>query len=177
MNYRAAPLIFSLMLGVASASAAVPDADRQIGTLVLRHAFARATAPGQTATAVYLDIANQGKREDRLLRVSSPVAATAEIHSMTMADGVMRMRELDQIALPAGKAISLMPSQGYHLMLQRLRQPLVAGQQISLRLRFARAGTVVLQVPVAAIGAMAPQSATAASPAPANMATTATPGH
>ncbi|MDP9109570.1 MAG: copper chaperone PCu(A)C, partial [Pseudomonadota bacterium] len=158
-----------LTCGIASAGASMTNADRQIGALVLRHAFARATAPGQTATAVYLDIVNQGKREDRLLRVSSPVAAAAEIHSMTMTDGVMRMRELDQITLPAGKAVSLMPSQGYHLMLQRLRQPLVAGQQISLRLRFAHAGTVVLQVPVAAIGAMGPEGATAASPAPAAM--------
>ena len=39
----------------------------------------------------------------RLLEVRSPMAGVAEIHEMSMTDNMMRMRQIKEIALPAGK--------------------------------------------------------------------------
>jgi hypothetical protein len=62
-------------------------------------AWALATAKGQTSSAAYLTIANEGG-EDRLVSVSSPLGE-ASIHSTSIDDGVIRMRPLDNLEIPA----------------------------------------------------------------------------
>ncbi len=94
--------------------------------------------------------------DDRLMGASSPAAGRAEVHEMTMDGQVMRMREQkDGIALPAGKPVALAPS-GYHIMLMDLHEPLVAGQTITVQLRFQHAPPMDLDVRVAPIGAQGP---------------------
>ena len=41
-------------------------------------------------------------------------------------------------------------------MLMDLERPLVAGQQVALRLRFAKAGDIAVDANIAAVGAMGP---------------------
>jgi copper(I)-binding protein len=73
--------------------------------------------------------------DSALVAVSSPVAKAAEIHTMTMDGGVMRMRAIDSLPLPAGKTVELKPG-GYHLMLLDLVQPLKAGETVPVVLTF-----------------------------------------
>jgi len=75
---------------------------------------------------------------------------------MTMADGVMRMRELaDGLVVPAGERAVLEPG-GYHVMFMDLAEPLVEGETVTATLRFAEAGRVALGFAVAPIGASTP---------------------
>ena len=116
--------------------------------------WARATAPRQDVGAAYMTLTSPV--EDRLLGASSPVAGRVEVHEMTMDGGVMRMREMGAgLPLPAGTAVVLAPG-GLHVMLVDLKQPLVAGQSVALRLRFRDAPPLDLQVPVAPVGARGP---------------------
>jgi periplasmic copper chaperone A len=64
----------------------------------------------------------------------------------------MRMREVDAIALPTGKAVELKPG-GLHIMFIGLKAPLKAGESFPLKLRFEKAGEVTVQVNVEAAGA------------------------
>ncbi len=115
--------------------------------------WARATAPRQTVGGAYVTLTSP--IDDRLLGASSPVGR-AEVHEMTMDGQVMRMREQkDGIALPAGKPVALAPG-GYHIMLMDLNRPLVAGQTITVQLRFQHAPPMDLEVKVAPIGAQGP---------------------
>ena len=101
------------------------------GDIKVENAWARATAPGQDAGSVDLTITS--KHAAALVGVSSRVARTSELHSMVMEGGMMRMREVASIDLPAGKAVNLGVS-GYHLMLNGLKAPLKEGETVPLML-------------------------------------------
>jgi copper(I)-binding protein len=72
---------------------------------------------------------------------------------MAMEGNVMKMRQIDRLALPAGKTVQLSPG-GYHLMLLGLKAPLKAGDSFPLTLKFEKAGEVTVKVRVEAAGAM-----------------------
>ena len=97
-------------------------------------AWARATLPGKPASAAYFTISNRGGADDALIAVTSS-SGIAEVHSTSMDEGIMRMRKLDGLPIPAGATVKLEPG-GTHVMLTGLREPLLAGKQIQLMLRF-----------------------------------------
>ena len=134
-------LITSLLASIASTAVAGP-------AIVIDHAHARATVPGQTTGAAYIDIENRGKIEDKLLKISSPMAQSAEVHSMTMDGTVMRMREVGQVDLKPATKVTMAANEGLHIMLIGLKQPLRPGQKIPLSLRFEKAGKIDVDVTV-----------------------------
>ena len=107
-------------------------------------AWARANAPGQTVGAAYMTLISA--QDSTMVKVESDIAGTVEIHSMSMDNGVMKMRMLEELPLPAGKAEKLAPG-GFHLMLFDLKKPLTAGESVKLTLTFRdNAGKVTQQV-------------------------------
>jgi len=120
--------------------------------LTISHPWSRATAPSQKVGAVFMTIETNGNQEDRLVGGASPDAETVQIHNHTMVDGVMRMRPVDGVPIPAnGKAV-LEPG-GFHVMLIGLKAPLFEETVIPLTLVFEKAGTVEIEVVVEAAGA------------------------
>jgi copper(I)-binding protein len=117
------------------------------GDIRVENAWARATAPGQDAASV--DLAITSKHAAALVGVSSRVAKTAQLHSMVMEGGMMRMREVAFIALPAGKTVNLGES-GYHLMLTGLKAPLKEGETVPLMLSIKVGKKSVVQVKASA---------------------------
>lgn len=111
-------------------------------------AWARPTVQGQGAGGGYLKITG-GSSADRLLGGSAGVAGAVELHTMTMDGDVMRMRQVDAIAVPAGTTVELKPG-GLHLMFMGLDKPLTAGDRFPLTLRFETAGEVRVDVTVSA---------------------------
>lgn len=101
------------------------------GDIKISGAWTRATALGQDQAGVDLSITS--KESATLVGVSSPVAKTVELHSMTTENGMMKMREVKTIELPAGKRVNLGES-GYHLMLDGLKAPLKEGDTVPLTL-------------------------------------------
>jgi copper(I)-binding protein len=98
---------------------------------------------------------NAGGDADALTAAQCALASAAELHSSALVDGVMRMRPIDAVEVPARGRAVLEPG-GRHVMLIGLRQPLTEDAPLALTLRFERAGEVTLQVPVRAPGAPAP---------------------
>lgn len=101
------------------------------GEVVVSGAWVRASAPGQTSAAVQLSIASQ--QEVRLLGASSPAAGRAELHNMMLENGMMKMRRIQFVPLPAGRQVDL-GTGGIHVMLLDLKQPLREGGSIQLAL-------------------------------------------
>ena len=112
----------------------------------VKDAWARATVPGQTVGGIYLQI--RSSTPARVVRVTSPDAKSAEIHEMKMQGGVMTMRQLGALELPAGETVKLEPG-GYHIMLLDIRKPLKSGEHVRLTLVVERKGKETL-VPVVA---------------------------
>ncbi len=116
--------------------------------------WVRGTVAQQKATGLFVQLTSaQG---GKLVAGSSAVAERVEIHEMTMVGDVMKMRQIDALPLPAGKAVALKPG-GYHVMLMDLKQPLTAGTVVPVSLVIEGAdgkrGTLSLQAPVRALGA------------------------
>ena len=118
------------------------------GDLRIGHPYATPSVPGAGNGVAYIArLENTGKQPDRLLRVSTPAAARTEMHTMGVdAGGVMRMRELPDIAIAPGAEIKMRPGQGMHLMLMGLKQPLKEGDSFPLTMEFERAGKVEVKV-------------------------------
>ena len=95
--------------------------------------WVRGTVAGQKATGAFMSI-TAGDGGAALVSASSPVAGVVELHTMSMEDGVMRMRPVPKIDLPAGKAVELKPG-GYHVMLMDLKQPLKSGEMVPITLK------------------------------------------
>lgn len=104
--------------------------------VTVKDAWIRGIAPGQHATGAFMQLASPA--DTTLVAVTSPIAKVGEIHTMTMDNGVMRMRALPSLPVPAGKAVELKPG-GYHVMLLDLTGPLADGAQVPLTLTFSDA--------------------------------------
>ena len=99
----------------------------------VKDAWVRGTVPAQKGTGAFMEIT--GKSAVRLLSAESPVAASVEIHHMTMEKGVMKMSPVDGIDIAAGKTVKLAPG-GYHVMLIGLKQQMKPGERVPLKLTF-----------------------------------------
>ena len=133
----------------------------QTGQLEIKAPWARATPRQAQNDAAYLTIVSP--TTDRLTAASSPVAKKAEPHTMSMEGGVMRMRPLTAIDIPAGQTVTLSPG-GTHIMLLGLTQPLREGQSFPLTLSFDHAGQREVTVVIEKAGAMAPGGQATGSP-------------
>lgn len=135
-----------------------PGLPARAADLAVEQPWARAT-PGRAPTgAAYLTLVNRGKDDDKLLGVASPVAAKAELHGTQAASGhaghVMEMRPVAEVEVKAGQSVVFKPD-AMHVMLVGLKAPLKEGERFPLTLRFAKAGEIKVEVPVARAGAMA----------------------
>ncbi len=120
------------------------------GAIAIAHPFATPTIPGSTTGAAYVTaLENNGTVADKLVRASTPTAARVEIHTMSVdAQGVMRMREIDGIALAPKAKVQMKPGAGMHLMLIGLKEPLKEGTSFPMTLQFEHAGSVEVMVVV-----------------------------
>ena len=93
--------------------------------------WVRATVPNQKASGAFMQV--QSIKAARLVGISTPVAGRAELHEMAMEKNTMRMRQVDAIDLPAGKAVNLAAG-GYHVMLFDLKRQLKEGERVPVTL-------------------------------------------
>ncbi len=117
------------------------------GELTVTGAWARSTPPGAKMGAIYLVIDNGMTKSDRLLKLRTPVATSAEVHRTEVLDGIARMREVAVLHLDAGQRIEFKPG-GHHVMLMGLKKPLVEGKTFELELVFEVAGPRKVKVAV-----------------------------
>ena len=146
---KTATLAFAALCLVAGGATAH---DYTLKSLSIDHPFARATPPGAKTGGAFFVIENTGNTADKLIRVATPVAGATELHEMTMDGGVMKMRAMTAIDIPAGGKLELRPG-GYHVMMLDLKQPLKAGDKVPLTLTFENAGSILVSVDVEAMGA------------------------
>lgn len=101
--------------------------------LEIKSPWVRSTVQGQPATGAFMELTSPTGVV--LVGASSPVAEVVEVHEMKMDDGVMKMRAVRQLEVPAGQTVSLAPG-GYHIMLMDLKTTLKPGKTVPLTLRF-----------------------------------------
>lgn len=98
----------------------------------------RGTVAAQKATGAFMTL--KSPSATRLVSASVPaaIADLVEVHEMTQSDGVMKMRAIDGLDIPAHQPVALKPG-SYHIMLMKLKRALTAGEKIPVTLKFVNA--------------------------------------
>jgi periplasmic copper chaperone A len=157
---RVIPMKFASLFGALTLAAtlAVPALahEYKAGTLVIHHPWTRATPQGAPVAGGYAIIENSGDQADKLTGGSFAASSGFSIHEMSMKDGVMSMAPVEGgLTIPAHGKIELSPA-GFHMMFTGLKQQLKKDDKIDGTLVFEKAGTVVVQFKVEALGAKEP---------------------
>lgn len=113
--------------------------------ITVEKAWVRPAAKGLPTSAAYFIVRNSGPA-DSLQAVSTP-AGRASLHMSMAHDGMMMMHAMTAVPVPAKGAMTFAPG-GYHVMIEGLKAPLVAGQKTPLTLSFTNAGRVTVQAEV-----------------------------
>lgn len=116
-------------------------------TLQVQDAHVPEGPPVAPVLAGYLTLVNPGEKTVRIVGASSDQFEAVEIHEMRMKDGVMTMKPVPALAIPAGGKVSLAPG-GLHLMLIRPRKAFRAGDTIRVTLKLDDGSTLAARLPV-----------------------------
>lgn len=141
----------SLLLAASTLTPAVAD-DIVSGNLTISGAFARASPMMAQAGAGFMQITNAGEA-DRLIAAKSGVSEFVELHTHVEENGMMAMRKVDAIDVPANGSVALKPG-SFHVMFINLQDGLKEGSEIDAVLVFEKAGDVAVKLPVKGPGAM-----------------------
>jgi periplasmic copper chaperone A len=154
----------------AGSSAGAGSGAVSAGSIEISDAWARTSPMVSGAGAAYMVIKNTGSEADALLGGSSPAAKSVEVHETYLVEespaasmgmggmespeasmdggmgsgssgGMMGMRRIESLEIPAGGSVELKPG-GYHIMMIELTAPLKAGDKVEITLNFAKAGDV-----------------------------------
>lgn len=141
-------LLSSLLLGTTlsctALSANVSD------SIEITGGYVRAVPASQQISAAFMQIDNQDLSAHEVITATSSFAKTVELHTHTHDNGMMKMRQIPKIELPAGGSALLQPG-GLHIMLIGLTKPLVPDAEVDLRVSFEDGSSKDLTLPVKAM--------------------------
>lgn len=141
---------FAALLALGGVAAAHGEHKHGEGHVHAVYPFAYASPAGAKAGGAYVSVENSGPA-DRLVAARAEVSERVEIHEHVMDNGVMKMRQVEGIALPEGGVIEMKPG-GYHVMFMGLTAPLEEGATIPVTLVFESGAELAVEVPVIARG-------------------------
>lgn len=149
---RRALLTSPVTLWILLALTAAPALAQSSPAITVANPWARRAPAGhgqaQAANgAVYMTIANRGAEADAVVSAASDAAGLVELHEVKNEGGVMAMRPLPRLPLPAGGTLELKPG-GYHVMLLGLTRPLHAGDTVKVTLTFEKAAPLTIEAAV-----------------------------
>ncbi len=110
-----------------------PPADARASEVGIEDAYVRAVPPGQRVTAAFFVAVNHGNTPHAIVAAESDAAEHTELHEHVHDQGVMRMREVERVEIPAAGRVAFQPG-GYHIMLIGLKRALKPGDRIHLTL-------------------------------------------
>jgi len=100
-------------------------------------------------SAIFMNIRNDGRQDDRLVGVSGDAAEFVEIHTTETRDGVTMMAQIPGIDIPGGDEVVLEKG-GLHIMLINLHQDLNEGDTVTVLLEFQESGPQTITAEVRA---------------------------
>ncbi len=134
-------------LVLAFASLPVLAAPNAASSVSVTDPYVRAVAPGHKSSAAFMKLNNAGDAEHAVVSADSATANIVELHTHVKEGGMMKMRQIERITIPAGGKTELKPG-GLHVMLIDLKQTLKAGDTVSLTLVFEDGSKTEVRAPV-----------------------------
>lgn len=147
MNQTLLLMITALLLAGGCASGEEPEEAITGEGIHIEGAWARPASEGRMSAAYFL-ITNFENEADTLLSVESDIAELVELHESYETDsGMMGMREVTNLEIPAQSTIRLQQG-GLHIMLIQVTRALADGDTFELTLNFAGSEPQTIEIPV-----------------------------
>ncbi|QXQ06319.1 copper chaperone PCu(A)C [Sphingosinicellaceae bacterium] len=148
VGWGACAVSIALLVAALVASRVEAATGLRVGSVRVEEAVvALAAVPGRPA-AGYFTLSGGPAT---LTSVASPLASRVEMHSSSMAGGVMSMEKLAAVLVHAGTRATFAPG-GNHLMIFGLASTVKAGSTVPLQLHFADGQTVRVEARAVAPG-------------------------
>lgn len=128
-------------------------AENQANQLDVENPFVREMPPTAPATGAFMTLHNSSDQDIAIVKAQSDAAKTVELHTHTMDNGVMRMREVAEIVVPAMGTAELKPG-GFHVMLIGPTRKLTEGDQVKITLIMKDGSNKQIDAPVRKIMGM-----------------------
>ena len=150
MNVRLHTATYALTIGLLTALSSSALLAAQADDIQVSDPFTREMPPGAFATASFMTLSNQSAQNIKLVQASTNVAKSAELHTHTNDNGVMRMRQVAFFEIPAKGQMKLQPG-GNHIMLISPTQPIQSGKEVRVTLTFEDGSSKQVSMPVKSI--------------------------
>ena len=105
-------------------------------TISIDDAYVRVVPPGQKNTGVFMTLHNPSDTVRSIISAESNSAEIVELHTHINEGGMMKMRRIDKIEIPA-KGMTMLKPGGLHVMLIGLTEEIVEGKPVEITLVFA----------------------------------------
>ncbi|MBF0251592.1 MAG: copper chaperone PCu(A)C [Alphaproteobacteria bacterium] len=139
---------------VTAAAATIAFAGTALAEISVTEPWARASAGMANAGAAFMMIHNSAAEDDTLVAATADVSKKVELHTHTMDNGVMKMREVEGgIPVPAHGMQALKPG-SYHVMFMGLNAPLQEGSTFPVTLTFKSGQELTVDVQVKGVAHM-----------------------
>ena len=119
-----------------------------LGNIQILDATVKATT--NDVAALYFTVKNAGPA-DVLVSASTDASPVATLHQTVDSGNAGTMIQIPSLPIPANTS-TLVSSGGYHVMLEQVPKPLVAGGKVRCTLVFKNAGSISFDAPVTAYG-------------------------
>ncbi len=113
-------------------------------------AYVRHMPPTQSVTGAFMTFRNTTDADREIVSAESDVAERVELHTHLHDNGVMKMRQVEKIEVPARGETVLAPG-GFHVMLIGLKQPLELGQMVDIKFNFDDGSSEQIQAEVKSV--------------------------
>jgi copper(I)-binding protein/cytochrome c2 len=117
--------------------------------VAIMNSWVREAHAAATVNAGYMTLVNASSEEVTLVKVESAAYENIEVHEMVVVDGLMEMREVTGMTIPANGQINFEPG-GKHLMLMGPKEHLKTGQKVDMTLVFKSGKKQTVSIQVAA---------------------------
>ncbi len=125
---RLSVLVSGLFLSLAAFAGAADQVE-------VHEPYVRLAPPNAPATGAFMVIRNTGDIPVKVVKAENPTSNLTELHNHINDKGVMRMRQVPSIDIPAKGQAELKPG-GLHVMLIDMKAPLTEGQIVPITLGF-----------------------------------------
>lgn len=139
--------LIALALGTTTLFSSLNVYASQADHISVENPFAREVPPGAPASASFMTLKNDSAEQIDIIAAHSDVAKVIELHTHTDDNGVMRMRKIPQIEIPANGTTELKPG-GLHIMLIGPHNPIKVGDTVTVTLEFKDGSKKVVDMPV-----------------------------
>jgi len=141
---------YAITLGLLTALSSSPLLADQADDIQVSDPFTREMPPGAFATASFMTLSNTSDQNIKLVQVDTNAAKSAELHTHTNDNGVMRMRQVSSFNIPA-KGVSTLQPGGNHIMLISPSKMIKAGNTVSVTLTFEDGSSKQVSMPVKSV--------------------------